>query len=266
MPDDDELEELAEVLAQLREGTAGLLCTAADVDDASARAPSLLGGWSRGHLLTHLARNADSHVRRLAGAVEGRVVPQYEGGRAARNAAIEAGATRDAAEILADLVAACEGLDAALAAFPKDRWDAEVEREYASAPASSLPFTRVMEVEVHHADLGLAFTSGDWPLAFVDRALAYTMERMSPRVAETSGSAASWHLHRTDGEGEWLIARSPGGTTITVEHAKGDCAVRGPGHGLLAWLMGRRGIESAGLEVFGDAMLAAELPVLYPYG
>ena len=54
--------------------------------------PSLLPGWTRGHVLTHIARNADSFVRVLEAARRGEVVTQYEGGVDGRNADIEAGA------------------------------------------------------------------------------------------------------------------------------------------------------------------------------
>ncbi|MFF9641495.1 maleylpyruvate isomerase N-terminal domain-containing protein [Kitasatospora aureofaciens] len=46
-------------LARIHAATGLLLRTAARLCDADARAPSLLPGWSRGHVLTHLARNAD---------------------------------------------------------------------------------------------------------------------------------------------------------------------------------------------------------------
>ncbi len=44
------------------------------------RGPSLLPEWSDGHVLTHLARNADSVVRRMEGAARGELVDQYPGG------------------------------------------------------------------------------------------------------------------------------------------------------------------------------------------
>ena len=72
--------------------------------------PSLLPGWSVGHVLTHLARNADSHLRMLAGE------PQYPGGAEQREADIAVGAGRPWAELLADLRAAHERLDAAWSA------------------------------------------------------------------------------------------------------------------------------------------------------
>jgi maleylpyruvate isomerase len=258
--------DLSQVLELLRSASEEMLSGVARLDDGAMSEASRLGGWTRGHVVSHLACNADSHVRRLEAAMVGEVVPQYEGGRSARNAAIEAGASHPAAAIVANLAASCDRLEQVLATFPDDAWEAEVEREYAIATAASLPFTRVIEVEVHHADLGVGFGAGDWPTAFVDRALPYVMERMAARAQEVSGTAASWHLHRTDGAGEWTIVRSAEGTSVRAEHAKADGAVRGPGHGLIAWLMGRLELGEAGLEVFGDADRATGFPALYPYG
>ena len=78
----------------------------ADLSDEAAARPSLLPGWTIGHLVTHLARNADSVVRRLSAAADGELVTQYEGGPPARSRDIEAGAGRPAAELLRDLQAA----------------------------------------------------------------------------------------------------------------------------------------------------------------
>lgn len=39
---------------------------------ADMRGPSLLPGWSVGHVLTHVARNADSHIRRTDAAARAR--------------------------------------------------------------------------------------------------------------------------------------------------------------------------------------------------
>ena len=67
-----------------------LLATADALTDEQVAAPSLLPGWTVGHVLAHLARNADSHARVLAAADAGEVVDQYEGGPAARAAEIDA--------------------------------------------------------------------------------------------------------------------------------------------------------------------------------
>ena len=68
--------------------------------DEQARAPSLLPGWSVGHVLTHIARNGDSLVWRLEGAAQGELRDQYPGGLEQRRADIEAGAGRPASELV----------------------------------------------------------------------------------------------------------------------------------------------------------------------
>lgn len=44
---------------RLREATSRLLVTTAAVTESQVAEPSLLPGWTRGHALTHVARNAD---------------------------------------------------------------------------------------------------------------------------------------------------------------------------------------------------------------
>ncbi len=74
----------------------------ADLGDAEVRRASKLPGWSVGHVLTHLARNAEAMCRRIDAAVRSEVIDQYEGGRAGRAAEIEAGANRDEAALRND--------------------------------------------------------------------------------------------------------------------------------------------------------------------
>jgi maleylpyruvate isomerase len=150
-----------------------LLVTVARVDDTSARDASLLPGWSRGHVLTHLARNADSHIRIIRGAQAGATARQYPGGPQQRSADIEAGAGRSAADLVADVCDSCAALEAA--------WDATSEPVWtrgsgigAGGAERSLPewvFSRWREVEVHHADLGLGFAWSDLTVALVEEEL-----------------------------------------------------------------------------------------------
>ena len=76
-----------------------------------------------------------------------------------------------------------------------------------------------------------------------------------PRLADNFGDVgdATVHLHCTDVDGEWLVARRGGELTVTAEHAKGDVAARGSASDLLLFLWGR--VPADGLEVFGDADL-----------
>ncbi len=59
-------------------------------------------GWTIGHVLTHLARNADGHTRRLEGALRGEDLPRYPGGSAQRETDISDGAARPPGELFED--------------------------------------------------------------------------------------------------------------------------------------------------------------------
>ena len=73
---------------------------------------------------------------------------------------------------------------------------------------------------------------------------------------DTTGWTGSVHLHCTDVAGEWLVVHEPGGVvTVTREHAKGGCALRGPAGNLLEVLWRRAGLDQ--VDVVGDADLAA---------
>jgi maleylpyruvate isomerase len=131
------------------------------------RRPSRLPDWTVGHVLTHIARNADGHMRMLAGAERGAVVDQYEGGIDGRRAEIEAGAGRAWDELVADVRATIWRLEQAWATHT--RWDGAGRATSGRiVPVTDLPFLRWRETEVHHVDLGFdGVTIADWPSAYV---------------------------------------------------------------------------------------------------
>jgi maleylpyruvate isomerase len=57
--------------AEIAAATTRLLVTAKTLSDADVLAPSDLPRWTRRHVLTHVARNADSLVNRLTSAATG---------------------------------------------------------------------------------------------------------------------------------------------------------------------------------------------------
>ena len=144
-----------------------LLASLENLTDAQCRQDSLLPNWSRGHVLTHLARNADSHVNLLQSAVRGEVGKQYPSVEK-RNADIESGSSRNASELVVDLRVSIYGLEAAWAGANEKVWSGQGRNLSGNViEISSLVFLRWREVEIHHADLNLGFGYDDLPPLYV---------------------------------------------------------------------------------------------------
>ncbi len=236
--------ETAQQLAGIQESTDRLLSSASALTDAAAAAPSRLPGWTRGHVLTHLARNADGLRNLLHWARTGTKTPMYPS-EAARDGEIEAGAGRSAADLTADLRGSAARLAAVAAELPEAAWAAQVERRGVDFPAWWILRLRLSELEFHHVDLGTGYPPGDWPAEFVADAL--------PRVAGAFAGHPDMTACRLVADGwpdSFLVGpagrRPPG------------LVVRGTPGRLLAWLSGRA--DGAGLQVSGAAAVPAPPP------
>jgi maleylpyruvate isomerase len=145
---------------QIDDATALLLESVARLSDDDVRQPSLLPGWTRGHVLTHIARGGDA----LRDVLEGG--PGYPS-RAAREADIEAGAGRGIAEQVADIRATAAAFRDAVLRQPDEVWDRRVQvLDLKPFPASELLVRRLVEIELHHVDLDVGYRSSDWPTTF----------------------------------------------------------------------------------------------------
>ena len=174
--------ELTAVLAGCRAAHARLLDTVAGLDEAGVRGPSRLEGWTVGHVLTHLARNADSHTRMLGAALQGDTVEQYAGGGQERAGAIEGGADRPVAELRTDLVRSTAELESAWAAMTPQAWDGHALSRGRPWPCRTLPFFRWREVEIHHVDAGTGYDPADWPDEYLRREVAALVDH-GPRAS-----------------------------------------------------------------------------------
>jgi maleylpyruvate isomerase len=215
-------------LEQITEATAHLLATVADMTDEDLGRPSLCAGWTRGHVLAHIARNADGLSNMLNTAATGEVTPMYESDDK-RNAEVEAGSSRPVAEQLADLrESAGRFAEAYAAAQAAGNWNAPVHRTPGSVPypAYQVPAKRLGEVLIHHVDLDLDFTPAHWSDTFTDMWFADALARFEARP--------DFPALRLDAEEEdhvYGVKATPEDTGVVV--------VRGPKRALLAWLLGR---------------------------
>ena len=125
------------------------------LDPADVGLPSRLPGWTIGHVLSHLARNADGLANLLRWARTGVPTPMYPSSES-RDADVEAGARRAGTEILADYVATSDALAADIASMPDDAWAAPVRTRTGDPMAAEVVLDhRIAEVFLHHHDLGI---------------------------------------------------------------------------------------------------------------
>lgn len=174
-------------------------------------APSRLPGWTIGHVLTHVARNADSHHRLLDG------LSQYEGGAESRAADIEAGAGRSFDALVADVRDAIWRLEQRWAG--QADWSGSAHASRGEVRRTDLPFMRWRETDIHHTDLALGYDFADLPAEYV---------RLELRRLEMM----------------WASRRPMGMTSLPPP------ALARPPHERLAWLFGRvelDDVEPAGL-------------------
>jgi maleylpyruvate isomerase len=161
---------------QIDDATQRLLGSARVIAGPDLRAPSLLPGWTRAHVLAHLARGADAMRHLLIGARSGHDRPAYASAQA-RAADIETGARLTAKALLADLADSAMALRAVTRQLPDDAWRFPVQiLDSARFPAAQLLTRRLVEVELHHGDLGTGYGPGDWPSAFATMELAEPMQ------------------------------------------------------------------------------------------
>ena len=109
-------------LAHVRDAHDRFLRAVERLTDEDMRVPSRLPGWTAGHVLTHVARNADSHVRRAEAALLGEMVDQYEGGYAGRALAIGVGSLRSVVEIIRDVGSSARLIEEVWRRLPVGAW------------------------------------------------------------------------------------------------------------------------------------------------
>ncbi|HEX6500614.1 MAG TPA: maleylpyruvate isomerase family mycothiol-dependent enzyme [Micromonosporaceae bacterium] len=211
-----------DLMPEVDHATERLLGTVDGLTDADMRRPSLCRGWTRGHVLTHLARNADGLTNLLTWARTGVVTPQYESWDR-RNADIEDGAGRDAAALADDLRAAARRFAVAVETMPPEAWSVELPLHSGPQRAARIVWRRLREVEVHHVDLDAGYGPTEWPDAFSHRLLHEVVAQFSGR-----GTVPAVRL-RADGVRHELSIGSTAAAPL----------VSGPASAVAAWLTGR---------------------------
>jgi maleylpyruvate isomerase len=222
--------EPAAALRELDASTERLLSSVRSLDDAALRGPSALPGWTRGHVVTHLARNADGLGRLVTWAITGVETPMY-GSREAKVAEIEAGAGRPLDAQQADVQESAARFREAVSGVNADVGDRVLRLgSGAEVEAWELPLLRIRELEIHHVDLAAGYAVEAWTDTFWTRTLDQVAGWFAAQDTAPFGRLVA------DGGGEWIIGSRSESLT-------------GPGAVLLGWLLGRH--DGTGLSPRG---------------
>ena len=203
-----------------------------DDDGSAGRARRCCPGWTRGHVLTHLARNADAFPTwcwppgpaAAGGDVRRRTRPATRTSRPG-----PAAPRRPAAGPGRVGRAAAGGVRRAAPGRGRYARGARCARRHRAARLSEIPAIRIREVEIHHVDLAVGYTPDDWPRGLLARRVEQR-RRCWPRSRR---AARRWCWWLTDARGRWEVG--------------GARARSSPARGWLAWLAGRPRRRARGL-------------------
>jgi maleylpyruvate isomerase len=224
-----------------------VLASLAALTEAQLREPSALPGWTRAHVVTHLARSAEALVRVMDWAATGVEQQPYPSAEA-RDEDIQAGGRRSGAELAADLAAAAAAFEARVRTLPDEAWTTEVTPRGEPVTPARLLMVRLRELEIHHVDLAAGYHVEDipeWVATWtLDDVLATFVRRSEPLAVR---------IRATDLDFE-------------RELGSGGPLVEGPLAGLLGWLSGRGGAAELTLAGADGAPVpadeGAELPAV----
>ena len=179
-----------------------LLTWLSDLGDVDVTRPSLLPNWTVGHVLTHIARNAEGCRNMLYSGL------MYPGGIPQRNADIEVGALRSFAQQVAHIRATADDFERTLTALTDEQWAGEAIAPFGTVKVAEVPLRRWREVEVHRFDLGLGYTWQDLPDTWIAADLPVRRSAFAqPIPADVIALGDKAEL-------AWLFSR-PVGDTIT---------------------------------------------------
>jgi len=211
------------LLELIRDADHSLVRTVDGLPEAAYAEPSLLPGWTRGHVIAHLALNAEGLARVLTGAHIGQPETMYDSPEA-RDTDIDELASAPSAELRGRLMASTSSLVRAVEAMHEQDWEPRFERTPGgpSLGVGTVPLMRVREVAIHHADLGAGYTASDWPTDFAALLLDSMTKRPypAPFTVEATDLGRSWSYGEGGGSaivsgsapdlGWWLTGRGGG--------------------------------------------------------
>lgn len=228
------------IRAAKREATQRLLGATMGLSDDEWQAPSRLAGWTRAHIATHIARNAEAFEAVTKAVITNQKVPHLYPSDELRDRDIERGSERAGLQLQIDLDTTAGSLNTT--------FDALDDMEPGTAvwltndirvDVTDLPALRLAEIALHHVDLDLGMTVDDLPDVSARTLLEWVCFRLRDRPEVPA-----------------MRIVSDSGLTDRIGGVGFATTVHGPDGALAGWLSGRGGTERlAGADQLAVPML-----------
>jgi maleylpyruvate isomerase len=229
------------LLAELHKAADALTAAVDRIPAGGDKAPSTLPGWSRGHLLAHIAGICDALARQVEHGRQGEKVELYDGGVDGRNRAIELAAGHSLEEHREDVAAAVQRALAAFDALGEDEWQTRIAFRDGVIFDAGLALWR--ELVIHTADLDAGTGPEVWNRDFCSHLFDFLAARVPAETRLVLQPVALPPL-----------TLGAGGSTVVVSGMITDIA---------AWLAGRQpSLDSLRATAAGDG---TDLPALLPW-
>ncbi|HYM49141.1 MAG TPA: maleylpyruvate isomerase family mycothiol-dependent enzyme [Candidatus Limnocylindrales bacterium] len=230
--------------------------------------PTLCAGWTPAHVVAHVISGDQLFGGILLDAFgKDRTGLDLPVDLADRRRRFEAMTTWEPARLQQAARTESERTVAAITEAAAQAPEMVVTVPFGAVPIPVVRALRLNEYVIHGHDLMPAIgRSMPVPEGFIDRQLGESITLMQ-RLHERSphkGESASFHLHRTDGEGEWILRAEAGRAVAEAGHGDADATLRGPGESLYWVILGRGKPEYLEVELQGDRSLAARFKEWFP--
>jgi maleylpyruvate isomerase len=229
------------LLAELHKAADVVAAQAGKLTEEDVPAPSLLAGWTRGHVLAHITGISNAMARQLEVAARGETVELYDGGYEGRTNAIEAAAGHSIDEHHRDLDAALERALRAFDSLEPGGWQVPISYRGGVVFDGGLALWR--EFVIHASDLGTGRGPETWSRQFCE----HLFDFLSARVPE----------------GQKFVLQPLGLPPVAIGAGGRSTVISGMVTDIAAWLAGRE--PSLGSLRASAAADGVDLPELLPW-
>lgn len=235
------------LLAELHKAADAVSSQAAKLTEADVPGPSALPGWTRGHVLAHIAGISNAMARQLEYAARGDTVELYDGGYDGRTKAIEMRAGHSLDQHRTDLDAALERALRAFDSLQADTgssaggWRAPISYRGGVVLDGGLALWR--ELVIHAADLNTGRGPETWSRQFCEHLFTFLAARVP--------------------EDQKLVLQPLGMPPATIGTGGRSTVISGMVTDIAAWLAGRE--PSLGSLRASAAADGVDLPELLPW-